>query len=162
MRTLERFCVDAGYSFVFRSRLGDNALPEALQVLVLDTIGELRDFYAAATVAHVGRNHNLLEPLAYGKPVTTIGLWESQHPSYPVYRLLVEAGAIVEPSTPDHLGAEWVKMLSGPAAHLTTKQRAREVLERLAGASARNLALLRPYSNSRATGCQVAGVKHMR
>lgn len=143
MAQLERYCADAEYAFAFRSRLGDSALPDALQVLVLDTLGELKDFYAAATVAHVGRNHNLLEPLAYGKPVTTTGLWEPQHPSYPVYRVLVEAGGVVELDSPDRLAAEWFAMLSDRAAHSTATQGIREVLEGLAGASARNLELLK-------------------
>ena len=145
MAQLERYCADAGYDFAFRSRLSDRALPETLQVLVLDTIGELKDFYAAATVAHVGRNHNLLEPLVYGKPVTTSGLWEPQHPSYPVHRVLVEAGAIVEQDRPDRLAAEWLRMFSERAARAGVTQSAREVLAHLAGASARNLELLRRH-----------------
>jgi 3-deoxy-D-manno-octulosonic-acid transferase len=118
-------------------------LPDTLQVLVLDTIGELKDFYAASTIAHVGRNHNLLEPLAYGKPVTTSGLWEPQHPSYPIYRLLVEASAIIEQDTPDRLAAEWLRVLSEGIAHPDLRQSACKVMEQLAGASARNLELLK-------------------
>jgi 3-deoxy-D-manno-octulosonic-acid transferase len=55
-----------------RSRLGDRA---DLDVLLLDTIGDLTDFYASADVAFVGGSlvpiggHNLLEPAAHGLPV---------------------------------------------------------------------------------------------
>src|SRR6185312_15861990 len=48
---------------------------DRFEVLVLDTLGELMDFYAAADVAFVGGSlvpiggHNLLEPAAIGLPV---------------------------------------------------------------------------------------------
>ena len=109
---------------------------------MLDTIGELRDFYAAATVAHVGRNHNLLQPLVYCKPVTTSGSREPQHPSYPVDQVLVEAGAIVEQDRPDRRAAELLRMLSERAARAGIAQSTQSVLSHLAGASARNLELL--------------------
>ena len=47
------------------------------EVLLLDTLGELLDFYAAADVAFVGGSlvavggHNLLEPAALGVPILT-------------------------------------------------------------------------------------------
>lgn len=45
------------------------------QVIILDTIGELADLYAIATIVFVGGSlvnkggHNILEPVIYGKPV---------------------------------------------------------------------------------------------
>jgi len=50
-------------------------LPESVTVLLIDTLGELMDFYAASDVAFVGGSlvahggHNPLEPLALGLPV---------------------------------------------------------------------------------------------
>ena len=149
MATLKQYCVDAGYAVAFRTRLGDVALPDGTQVLILDTIGELRDYYSVATIAHVGRNHNLVEPLAYGKPVTTMGFWEPHHPAYPVYRLLVETGAVAELNSADQLGAEWLRMLSSRGLRATIGQESQAVLKELAGASARNLALLRRHLDLR-------------
>jgi 3-deoxy-D-manno-octulosonic-acid transferase len=45
---------------LFRSRIANIPLASDIQVLILDTIGELRDFYATSTVCYVGVNHNIL------------------------------------------------------------------------------------------------------
>ena len=55
---------------------GRRAVAEA-EILLLDTLGELLDFYAAGDVAFVGGSlvpiggHNLLEPAALGLPILT-------------------------------------------------------------------------------------------
>ena len=70
----------AGFHYVRRSQFGSDTRAEAVldsshEVLLLDTLGELLDFYAAADVAFVGGSlvpvggHNLLEPAALGLPV---------------------------------------------------------------------------------------------
>ena len=64
------------------SRRSQSRQPAALrhrkrEILLLDTLGELLDFYAAADVAFVGGSlvpiggHNLLEPAALGMPILT-------------------------------------------------------------------------------------------
>src|SRR5205085_1377291 len=66
----------AGASFVRRSQ-GAAAAAQTCEVLLLDSLGELLDFYAAADVAFVGGSlvpiggHNLLEPAALGVPILT-------------------------------------------------------------------------------------------
>ncbi|PLX82024.1 MAG: 3-deoxy-D-manno-octulosonic acid transferase [Desulfuromonas sp.] len=62
--------------FVMRSTLqSPEEMPGDCEVMVLDTVGELRDFYSLADVVFVGGSlvpqggHNLLEPAALGKPV---------------------------------------------------------------------------------------------
>ncbi len=53
----------------------DQAAPGERAVLVVDTLGELMDFYAASDIAYVGGSlvpnggHNPLEPLVLGRPV---------------------------------------------------------------------------------------------
>ncbi len=60
---------------IVRRRSAGAAPLKAGQVLVLDTLGELPRFYAAADIAYVGGSlvpvggHNLLEPAALGVPV---------------------------------------------------------------------------------------------
>src|SRR5205823_12960914 len=67
-----------GASFVRRSQ-GAAAAAQTCAVLLLDSLGELLDFYAAADVAFVGGSlvpiggHNLLEPAALGVPILKIG-----------------------------------------------------------------------------------------
>ncbi|MFT3906162.1 MAG: lipid IV(A) 3-deoxy-D-manno-octulosonic acid transferase [Steroidobacteraceae bacterium] len=68
------------------------------EVLLLDTLGELMDFYAAADVAFVGGSlvpvggHNLLEPAQLGLPVLA---GPHQHNGPDSARWLREAGALV-------------------------------------------------------------------
>lgn len=68
--------VQAGLSPVLKSRIDADTSPDAQ--LILDTMGELANVYAVATVAFVGNTfdpvvkgggQNLLQPLAHGKPV---------------------------------------------------------------------------------------------
>ncbi len=62
----------SGLSFVTRS--SGIAVSESVSVLLVDSMGELLNYYAAADVAFVGGSlvrvggHNLLEPAALGKP----------------------------------------------------------------------------------------------
>ena len=72
-------------------------MPGEPQVVLLDTIGELMDFYAAADVAFVGGSlvpvggHNLLEPAALGLPVVA-GPHQFNAPD--IARALHDAGAL--------------------------------------------------------------------
>mgnify|MGYP003635367037 FL=1 len=66
-------CQRAGFTVVRHS--SGQACTPAVQVYVIDTMGELPAFYAAADVAFVGGSlvprggHNVLEPAALGVPV---------------------------------------------------------------------------------------------
>jgi hypothetical protein len=73
--------------------------PEApVEVLLLDTLGELLEFYAAADLAFVGGSlvavggHNLLEPAALGVPVIA---GPHQFNSPDVARVLAQRGALI-------------------------------------------------------------------
>jgi 3-deoxy-D-manno-octulosonic-acid transferase len=69
--------VSRGVRFVRRSQTPVTGALEEAEILLLDTLGELLDFYAAADVAFVGGSlvpiggHNLLEPAALGLPILT-------------------------------------------------------------------------------------------
>jgi 3-deoxy-D-manno-octulosonic-acid transferase len=142
MAALEALVQAFGLRGVFRTRIVDGPLDPGVQCLVLDTMGELRDFYSVASVAYVGRDHNILEPLSFDKPVTLSPGWEPRYPSYPVYRLLLEAGAVHELADEASLAAEWIRLLSNPSTHAAQSRKLRDTLERLKGASARNLELV--------------------
>ena len=117
------------------------AMAEA--VTVLDTIGELRSCYAAATLAFVGRDHSVLEPLTFGKPVYVGPGWEPTYPSYPVYMQLMEAGALAAPTPLAAMGEAWLSQLQH-----TPKEPERDplkllnILEQARGAAARSMSVL--------------------
>ncbi|MBL4589192.1 MAG: hypothetical protein JKY11_03820, partial [Alphaproteobacteria bacterium] len=82
-------------------------------VLILDTIGELKYLYSISQACYVGVNHNVLEPLIYKKPVFTSDGWEKNYPSFDVFQHMKSAGLIVEISSPQQLTMLLKKYLSG-------------------------------------------------
>ena len=88
-------------------------------VLLLDSLGELVDFYAASEVAFVGGSlmpvggHNLLEPAALGVPILT-GPYNSNSDS--IARLLIERGAAETVHDGGELGARLAALSSDPQA----------------------------------------------
>jgi 3-deoxy-D-manno-octulosonic-acid transferase len=71
---VELMCRQEGFKTARRSELPIDAEPR-VDVVVLDTIGELATLYQLATVAFVGGSlvdtggHNILEPAVFGKPI---------------------------------------------------------------------------------------------
>jgi 3-deoxy-D-manno-octulosonic-acid transferase len=87
------------------------------QVVLVDTLGELMDFYAAADVAFVGGSlvrlggHNLLEPAMLGVPVIA-GPHQFNAPD--IARVLEEAGALRIVEDAAGLAAAVIEMLGDP------------------------------------------------
>ena len=138
---LERSALDCR----FRSE-GEAAYATAGDVMVLDTMGELQGCYAAADLAFVGVDHNVLEPLAFGKPVFVCDEWEPTYPSYPVYTSLLQHGGLQRVSDYTELGAAWTTFRVNQRAGLSgsaTAQRTETVLAGLRGACEKNILLMR-------------------
>jgi 3-deoxy-D-manno-octulosonic-acid transferase len=143
MVLLETLLREFGLEHQWRSRSAPDSAVQG-PVLILDTMGELRDCYAEASWAFVGTDHNVLEPLGFGKPVFVTGGWEPTYPSYPVYRHLLDAGALHEVVAIDALGPAWVAQIDRERADSAgERERIEAVLVRMRGAVERNLAALR-------------------
>jgi 3-deoxy-D-manno-octulosonic-acid transferase len=142
MRELAATLDSKGWKWVARSRIADTALPEDVDCLLLDTFGELRDFYAAAAVTHVGRDHNVLEPLAFGRPVSVSPDWTRTYPSFPVYRATKTADVIHEATDAEALARIWLGLLDGDAGKLE-QDRILALLSHARGATERTLSLFR-------------------
>jgi len=112
-------------------------------VLLLDTMGELRALYSRAAVAFVGGSmaparggQNLAEPAAWGVPVMFGPHYENQRM---VGEALIESGGgrvVVDGAQLESTAAEW---LADDALRGAAGDRARRVLEHLAGAAASTL-----------------------
>ncbi len=116
-------------------------------VLLLDTLGELMEFYAAADAAFVGGSlvnvggHNLLEPAALGVPVVT----GEQHFNSPdIARVLTEHGALQTVTDAASLAAQMQALLTDEALRAHQGERAREALQAHRGALAALLELMAP------------------
>jgi len=137
---------EAGVTFTRRSD-GAPAPGEAPAVLLLDSLGELLEFYAAADVAFVGGSlvpvggHNLLEPAALGVPILT---GPHNFNGADVARLLIARGAAGIVHNPQELGARVSALLSDPKERERIGAQGRASVEGSRGALARLLALIEP------------------
>lgn len=144
MAALRGFLEERGVPALFRSGVPDAPVAPGVACLVLDTIGELRDFYAAATVSHVGVDHNVLEPLGFAKPVTVRPGWEATYPSYPVYRMLFDAACLLEAEDASQLANSWLGMLDNRQGYADMRRRIGDTIAQAKGAVARHMGLLEP------------------
>ncbi|MBB1061692.1 lipid IV(A) 3-deoxy-D-manno-octulosonic acid transferase [Marilutibacter spongiae] len=116
-------------------------------VFVVDTLGELMNFYAAADVAFVGGSlqavggHNLLEPAAAGTAIVT---GPHLHNFAEISRLFVRAGAIRIGEDADAVGREVLTLLDAPAECERMVEAGHALIESGRGALATTLALIQP------------------
>ncbi len=143
MLLLRQLLDQRGLTTQYRSAIGQSVIPTGCDCLVLDTMGDLRDFYAAAKVAHVGVDHNVLEPLGFERAVTVMPGWNTTYPSFPVYQILVEEDALLLATDAASLAAHWLSVIA--AGELTHPARARAALKRASGAVERHFTAVLPW-----------------
>ncbi len=113
--------------------------PQA-RVVILDTIGELAKVYALADVVFVGGSlvpiggHNVLEPLAQGKPVLT---GPHTHNFRDIMALALAADAVQIVRNADELAGAVERLLSDAGLRRQWGERARQLLRQQRGASKR-------------------------
>lgn len=89
MKNINSILIESELTFRYKSKM-ESAGIENIDLIILDTIGELKAFFYSGDLCYMGKNHNILEPLSFCKPVFTINGWESTYPSYPVYQVAAE------------------------------------------------------------------------
>ena len=142
-RPMVQLCRSYGFLTACRSEDG-LARPET-QCFVLDTLGELVPFCAAADVAFVAGSldpiggHNVLEPAALGIP-TIVG--PNTFNFAEVTELLIEHGACVRIENADGLAAALQRLLGQPALRQRMGEAAIAVVEAERGAVARTLQIV--------------------
>jgi 3-deoxy-D-manno-octulosonic-acid transferase len=131
--------------FVTRTRSEDETADERCQCFVIDTMGELLHFYAAADIAFVGGSleaiggHNLLEPAALGKPVI---VGPHTFNTEEVADSLIEAKAVLRVASAEELGAAVIRLLAHDDERTGMGEAAQAVLERERGAVERTLRIV--------------------
>jgi len=119
-----------------------------VDVLLINTTGELMRFYGVADAAFVGKSfagnhggHNIIEPAIFAKPVL-------HGPNLENFRLVAEIfrrdHASIEVADTDALANTLRALLANPAEREAFGRRARETVERHRGAIARTIDLLEP------------------
>ena len=118
-----------------------------LEIVLVDTLGELLDFYAMGDVAFVGGTlvevggHNLLEPAALGVPVLA---GPHNFNSADIAKILVERGAALIVNDAKELAARVNVLLSSPEDRARIGAIGRECVEDNRGALDKLLGLIDP------------------
>lgn len=139
--------VSRGVRFVRRSQQPAAGATTEAEILLLDTLGELLDFYAAADVAFVGGSlvpvggHNLLEPAALGLPILT-GPHNSN--SEEAARLLIAGGAVAVVHDPQDLADKVATLFAEPDTRARMGAQGRTFVEANKGALANLMELIVP------------------
>lgn len=133
--------------WVRRSTMGDTAVAPEVEVVLLDSIGELTRFYAAAWTVFVGGTvaplggHNVLEPAAYGRPVAFGPQLENV---VAAAEALCGAGGAEIVHSPGELARYWDGLLARRDAADAAGERARAVALARAASLERTWELLAP------------------
>ncbi len=127
-----------------RSQLNlDEALAENVDVLILDSIGELGGLYSLADAVFVGGSmvqaggHNILEPACFSRPPV---FGKSMENFQEMADQFLDAHAGVQVANGQQLGKVWVQLIEDNAMRERMGEAAREIAERNRGATARSLA----------------------
>lgn len=144
---IERRVSAAGAACVRRSQLPERAADSLASqaVVIVDTIGELGELYAVATVAFVGRSlvpmggSNVLQAAARGKPVLT---GPHVHNVRDSVALLSRAGVCLTVRDEEELVARAAAWLVSPDEREAVGRRALEVMAANRGVTARTAARL--------------------
>jgi 3-deoxy-D-manno-octulosonic-acid transferase len=136
-----------GLTVLQRSHVGDETAAEAADVFLIDTTGELKSFYAHATVIFIGKSltqhggQNIIEPALYGKPII-VG------PNMENFPVVIEdfrsAKAIVQVSGPEGLEKAVADLLGSEEERAAYGDRAAQLVRDKAGAVEATVEMIDP------------------
>jgi 3-deoxy-D-manno-octulosonic-acid transferase len=133
------------FGFVTRTRSEDTIATTDTQCFVVDTLGELLNFYAAADVAFVGGSlvpiggHNVLEAAALGVPIV-VGPYMFNFAE--INANLTEAGAVLKVLDGGELGAAVTRLFADGELRKQVGVAAQQAFEREQGSVLRTLAIV--------------------
>jgi 3-deoxy-D-manno-octulosonic-acid transferase len=132
---------DRGLTVARRTEIKD-VLPRRPSVILIDTTGELKDFYACADVIFVGKSltqkggQNIIEPALYGKPIVVGPHMENFRT---VVEDFLEAKALVQVSAQGHLRQALGSLFKDAALREAMGARAAELVRAKSGALGKTL-----------------------
>jgi 3-deoxy-D-manno-octulosonic-acid transferase len=144
---VEKLLLGSPFGFQRRSQVNDGEI-FAKDILLLDTLGELADFFAVADIAFVGGSlidaggHNILEPARYHKPVL-FGPNMSNFQS--VAEQMKQNGAAIEVGDANDLAQALVSLLADTNRRRRMGEMASQVVEANNQALTQNLGLAERY-----------------
>src|SRR5271156_1527158 len=147
---------EGGWKVLRRTRI-DTTLPldESVDVLILDSIGELSALYALADATFVGGSlvtsggHNILEPAWFGQPPI---FGTSMENFQDMANQFLDRRAAVQVASAESLGKVWTQLIQNPALREGMGKAARAVAELNRGATNRPLNRIAPLLDGTARG----------
>jgi 3-deoxy-D-manno-octulosonic-acid transferase len=127
---------------------GAASIPSDVNVLLLDSIGELASLYQLADGAFVGGSlvesggHNILEPAAFGK-IPVFG--PSMENFAEMASRFVSAKAAVQVESPEDAGVAWIELLRDPERARGMSETAKRLVDESRGATTRAMEEIAKY-----------------
>ncbi len=122
-----------------------------MDVMLLDSIGELAGLYRCADGVFIGGSmveaggHNILEPAGFGKPPL---FGNSMENFAEIAREFVARGAGRQVENPEDLGVAWIELIENPEKNRQMGEAARRIIQQNRGATARCVAQIVVVLNS--------------
>lgn len=126
--------------FVLRSNPLSNL--ELKDVLVVDVFGELSHYYSIASISYIGRNHGVLEPLAYSCPTIVGKGWRQDYSAYPLYEYMVSQQGVICIEDQADLVQVTERLLEDQSFRNQCIQTARRLVAENAGAAERMMSVI--------------------
>ena len=128
-------------------------LPNSVDILVADTLGELPVLYSAADIAFVGGSlipglggHNILEPCAVGVPA----VFGSVMPNFEeISQIATTSKAAIQVHDSRDLEEQLSMLLSNPNLRASMGERGMDIVAQNSGATERSLEILLPLIDHR-------------
>ena len=139
----------------FVTRSAREAIAADTSVLLVDTLGELLSFYAAANVAFVGGSlvpiggHNLLEPAALNRPII---VGPHNFNAADIAQMFLASGAAVQVESATQLAAAVLDLLTNAARRDEMIAKAHALLQANRGSLARVLSLVDEQLSGKSRG----------
>ena len=140
----EQLARSEGWKVARRSDLAIDSEPR-VDIVILDTIGELATIYQIATIVFVGGSlvatggHNVLEPAVFGKPIV---FGPHMQNFLEIADAFVSNGAGVQLSGDDQLEEAFLSLMSDPVRRARLGAAARALVEANRGANEKSITVL--------------------
>jgi 3-deoxy-D-manno-octulosonic-acid transferase len=144
---VEKLLKDSPFGFQRKSEMNSGQFFDN-DILLLDTVGELREFFAAADIAFVGGSlvniggHNVVEPARYHKAIL-FGPYMSNFEN--IAEEMKQKGAAIEVGDAEGLARALINLLTDSDQRRSMGEMASEIVGAKAQALARNLLLAERY-----------------
>lgn len=138
-----------GFSFIRRSEISEAGMLNGggVDVILLDTIGELSRVFCRASVAFIGGSliphggHNIMEPAYWAKPI----IFGPHMDNFPIAKEFLKGSAAHEVKDAEEIATAVITLINDSTKALNMGQNAKSLVDKNTGAVKKALELVRRY-----------------